>query len=109
MPVTKTFMEYTEYDLYSSEQMSVAVPSRDFFLEGADPEVAAAFEASLATLRGLGAEAAPKGVPLKTVVPVVVDDRRRGRGRGREAVGKPAPRVLGGGAEPVLHGTEPRR
>lgn len=29
MPATKTFMEYTEYDLYSSEQMSVVVPSRD--------------------------------------------------------------------------------
>lgn len=29
LPVTKTFMEYTEYDLYSSEQVSVAVPSRD--------------------------------------------------------------------------------
>jgi aspartyl-tRNA(Asn)/glutamyl-tRNA(Gln) amidotransferase subunit A len=36
--------------------LRIGVPSRDFFLEGADPEVAAAFEASLATLRRLGAE-----------------------------------------------------
>ena len=36
--------------------LRIGVPSRDFFLEGADPEVAAAFEASLGTLRSLGAD-----------------------------------------------------
>jgi aspartyl-tRNA(Asn)/glutamyl-tRNA(Gln) amidotransferase subunit A len=36
--------------------LRIGVPSRDFFLEGADPEVAVAFEASLATLRRLGAD-----------------------------------------------------
>jgi aspartyl-tRNA(Asn)/glutamyl-tRNA(Gln) amidotransferase subunit A len=36
--------------------LRIGVPSRDFFLEGADPDVAAAFEASLGTLRSLGAD-----------------------------------------------------
>jgi aspartyl-tRNA(Asn)/glutamyl-tRNA(Gln) amidotransferase subunit A len=39
------------------------VPSRAFFLEGADPEVAAAFEASLVTLRGLGADVRDVAIP----------------------------------------------
>jgi len=36
--------------------LRVGVPSRDFFLEGADQEVAASFDAALGTLRGLGAD-----------------------------------------------------
>src|SRR5262249_39559872 len=36
--------------------LAIGVPSRDFFLEGADPEVVAAFEASLTTFRELGAD-----------------------------------------------------
>jgi aspartyl-tRNA(Asn)/glutamyl-tRNA(Gln) amidotransferase subunit A len=40
----------------SARGLRIGVPSRDFFLEGADPEVAAAFEAALSTLRSLGAE-----------------------------------------------------
>jgi aspartyl-tRNA(Asn)/glutamyl-tRNA(Gln) amidotransferase subunit A len=43
--------------------LTVGVPSRDFFLEGADPEVAAAFEASLVTLRGLGADVRDVAIP----------------------------------------------
>jgi aspartyl-tRNA(Asn)/glutamyl-tRNA(Gln) amidotransferase subunit A len=36
--------------------LRIGVPSRDFFLEGADPEVAAAFESALETFRRLGAD-----------------------------------------------------
>ena len=43
--------------------LAIGVPSRDFFLEGADPEVAAAFEASLATLRTLGADVRDVAIP----------------------------------------------
>jgi aspartyl-tRNA(Asn)/glutamyl-tRNA(Gln) amidotransferase subunit A len=43
--------------------LSIGVPSRDFFLEGADPEVAAAFEASLATLRHLGGDVRDVTIP----------------------------------------------
>jgi len=39
------------------------VPSREFFLEGTDPEVAAAFEASLATFRSLGADVRDVAIP----------------------------------------------
>ncbi|HEY7139440.1 MAG TPA: amidase [Methylomirabilota bacterium] len=43
--------------------LRIGVPSRDFFLEGADPEVAGAFEASLATLRSLGADVRDVEIP----------------------------------------------
>ena len=43
--------------------LAIGVPSRDFFLEGADPEVAKAFEASLGTLRGLGADLRDVEIP----------------------------------------------
>jgi aspartyl-tRNA(Asn)/glutamyl-tRNA(Gln) amidotransferase subunit A len=43
--------------------LRVGVPSRDFFLEGADPEVLAAFETSLATLRSLGADVRDVTIP----------------------------------------------
>jgi aspartyl-tRNA(Asn)/glutamyl-tRNA(Gln) amidotransferase subunit A len=43
--------------------MAIGVPSRDFFLEGADPEVVAAFEASVATLRILGADVRDVEIP----------------------------------------------
>ena len=43
--------------------LAIGVPSRDFFLEGADPEVATAFEASLGTLRGLGADLRDVEIP----------------------------------------------
>jgi aspartyl-tRNA(Asn)/glutamyl-tRNA(Gln) amidotransferase subunit A len=42
--------------------LRVGVP-RDFFLDGADPEVATAFEGALATLRGLGAVVADVAIP----------------------------------------------
>jgi aspartyl-tRNA(Asn)/glutamyl-tRNA(Gln) amidotransferase subunit A len=42
--------------------LRVGVP-RDFFLDGADPEVATAFEAALAALRGLGAVVADVAIP----------------------------------------------
>jgi aspartyl-tRNA(Asn)/glutamyl-tRNA(Gln) amidotransferase subunit A len=41
----------------------IGVPSRDFFLEGADPEVAAAFEAALTALRDLGAVVRDVAIP----------------------------------------------
>jgi aspartyl-tRNA(Asn)/glutamyl-tRNA(Gln) amidotransferase subunit A len=47
----------------SIRDLSIGVPARDFFLDGADPEVASAFEASLATLRGLGADVRDVAVP----------------------------------------------
>jgi aspartyl-tRNA(Asn)/glutamyl-tRNA(Gln) amidotransferase subunit A len=43
--------------------LRIGVPSRDFFLEGADPEVTAAFEVSLATLRSLGANVQDVAIP----------------------------------------------
>ena len=43
--------------------MAIGVPSRDFFLEGADPEVAAAFETAVATLRSLGADVRDVEIP----------------------------------------------
>ena len=43
--------------------LAIGVPSRDFFLEGTDPEVAAAFEASLATLHSLGADVRDVAIP----------------------------------------------
>ena len=43
--------------------LAVGVPSRDFFLEGADSEVVAAFEASLQTLRELGADVQDVAIP----------------------------------------------
>ena len=43
--------------------LAIGVPPRDFFLKDADPEVAAAFEASLATLRTLGAAVRDVAIP----------------------------------------------
>ena len=43
--------------------LAIGVPSRDFFLKDADNEVAAAFEASLATLRTLGADVRDVAIP----------------------------------------------
>jgi aspartyl-tRNA(Asn)/glutamyl-tRNA(Gln) amidotransferase subunit A len=43
--------------------LAIGVPSRDFFLDGADPEVVAAFEAALAVLRELGAEVRDVAIP----------------------------------------------
>jgi aspartyl-tRNA(Asn)/glutamyl-tRNA(Gln) amidotransferase subunit A len=43
--------------------LRVGVPARDFFCEGADPDVVQAFEAALATLRGLGAEVRDVAMP----------------------------------------------
>jgi aspartyl-tRNA(Asn)/glutamyl-tRNA(Gln) amidotransferase subunit A len=43
--------------------LAIGVPSREFFLEGTDPEVAAAFEASLATFRSLGADVRDVAIP----------------------------------------------
>jgi aspartyl-tRNA(Asn)/glutamyl-tRNA(Gln) amidotransferase subunit A len=43
--------------------LRIGVPSRDFFLDGADPEVVAAFEQALAVLRGLGAGVHDVAIP----------------------------------------------
>jgi aspartyl-tRNA(Asn)/glutamyl-tRNA(Gln) amidotransferase subunit A len=43
--------------------LTIGVPARDYFLEGADLEVAAAFEAALATLRSLGASVRDVEIP----------------------------------------------
>src|SRR5262245_50786712 len=47
----------------SARGLRIGVPSRDFFLEGADPEVAAAFETALSTLRSLGADVRDVAIP----------------------------------------------
>ena len=46
----------------------IGVP-RAYFFEGIDPEVAAAFEAALGTLRGLGAEVRDVGIPSLGATP----------------------------------------
>jgi aspartyl-tRNA(Asn)/glutamyl-tRNA(Gln) amidotransferase subunit A len=43
--------------------LRIGVPSRDFFLEGADPDLAAAFEQALAVLRDQGAEVRDVSIP----------------------------------------------
>ena len=43
--------------------LRIGVPARDFFLDGADPEVARAFEGALAALRGLGADVRDVSIP----------------------------------------------
>jgi aspartyl-tRNA(Asn)/glutamyl-tRNA(Gln) amidotransferase subunit A len=43
--------------------LKIGVPARDFFLDGADPEVTRAFDDSLQTLRGLGADVRDVSIP----------------------------------------------
>jgi aspartyl-tRNA(Asn)/glutamyl-tRNA(Gln) amidotransferase subunit A len=43
--------------------LAIGIASRDFFLDDADPEVAAAFESSLAMLRSLGADVRDVKIP----------------------------------------------
>jgi aspartyl-tRNA(Asn)/glutamyl-tRNA(Gln) amidotransferase subunit A len=43
--------------------LTIGVPARDYFLEGADLEITAAFEAALATLRSLGASVRDVEIP----------------------------------------------
>jgi aspartyl-tRNA(Asn)/glutamyl-tRNA(Gln) amidotransferase subunit A len=43
--------------------LTVGVPARDFFLDNADPEVVAAFDDALATLKSLGADVRDVAVP----------------------------------------------
>jgi aspartyl-tRNA(Asn)/glutamyl-tRNA(Gln) amidotransferase subunit A len=43
--------------------LKIGVPARDFFLDGADPEVVTAFEDALTALKGLGAEVRDVSVP----------------------------------------------
>jgi aspartyl-tRNA(Asn)/glutamyl-tRNA(Gln) amidotransferase subunit A len=43
--------------------LRIGIASRDYFLDGADPEVVAAFEDAMKTLRGLGADVRDVNIP----------------------------------------------